>query len=137
MEGDFRISLADSLCLFLSSAVSLKEQATNPAAHTHPHPHPSTSPRNRNCSTLQKPINKLVGGERRRLFHIINERNRRHNHRFLYNELYKYVSGSEQGVQCTRREILARTADRLAQLIDDNNSLKEQLMRLTYPFIVQ
>jgi hypothetical protein len=71
------------------------------------------------------------------LFHIINERNRRHNHQFLYNELYKFVSGSEQGVQWTRREILARTAERLEQLIDDNNNLKEQLMRLTYSFIVQ
>jgi hypothetical protein len=135
MERDFRISLANSLCLFLSSAVPLEEkQVANTAAHHRHHPPPPS--RNRHCSTLQKPTKHLVGAERRRLFHIVNERNRRHNQRFLYNELYKFVSGSEQGVQWTRREILARTAERLEQLIDDNNSLKEQLMRLTYSFIV-
>ncbi|KAL3445042.1 hypothetical protein BJX65DRAFT_161946 [Aspergillus insuetus] len=94
MEGDFQISLANSLCLSLSSAVPLEEQATNAAAH----PPPPPSPRNRHCFNLQKPTKQLVGGERRRLFHIINERNRRHSHLFLYNELYKYVSGSERGV---------------------------------------
>jgi hypothetical protein len=123
MEVDFQISLAKSIYTKLFVLPGTPHVLENPGTSS-----PST----------QKTTDKITRAEQRRLLHIISERNKRYNQRFLYNELYKVIFGSEQEGQSTitRRELLARAADWLENFINNNRSLKEQLLNLTYPFIV-
>jgi hypothetical protein len=123
MEVDFQISVAKSIYAKFFALPGT--------------PHVLENPRTSSPST-QKTTDKITRAEQRRLLHIVSERNKRHNQRFLYNELYKVIFGPEQEGQSTitRRELLARAAEWLERLINGNRSLKEQLLNLTYPFIV-
>ncbi|KAL5341109.1 hypothetical protein BJX70DRAFT_396164 [Aspergillus crustosus] len=73
---------------------------------------------------------KITGKKRRRLLHIIAERNRRLNQNKMYEELYRMVPGLENSSRSTKREVLARTADFLEDLVDENKRLMEQLRQL-------
>ncbi|KAL2802044.1 hypothetical protein BJX63DRAFT_136296 [Aspergillus granulosus] len=75
-------------------------------------------------------IQKITGKKRRRLLHIIAERNRRLNQNKMYEELYRIVPGLENSVRSTKREVLTKTADWLEDLLEDNKRLEEQLRQL-------
>ncbi|KAL4784462.1 hypothetical protein BJX76DRAFT_327416 [Aspergillus varians] len=78
------------------------------------------------CGGLQK----LTGRRRRRLLHIIAERNRRLDQNKMYGELYKMVQGVEPSSRSTKRAVLIRTADFLEDLIEGNKKLQQQLRQL-------
>jgi hypothetical protein len=73
----------------------------------------------------------ITGPRRRRISHIIQERNKRHNQQFLFNALSKLISTSPHDASLTRRQLLSRVAAWVEQLIDGNEKLKIQLMNLS------
>ncbi|KAL4882711.1 hypothetical protein BJY04DRAFT_38976 [Aspergillus karnatakaensis] len=75
-------------------------------------------------------LQKITGKKRRRLLHIIAERNRRLNQNKMYEELYRMVPGLENSSRSTKREVLTRTADFLEDLVEENKRLAEQLRQL-------
>ncbi|KAL4757611.1 basic helix-loop-helix domain-containing protein [Aspergillus foveolatus] len=75
-------------------------------------------------------LQKITGKKRRRLLHIIAERNRRLHQNRMYDELYKMVPGLENSSRSTKREVLMRTADFLAELVEGNRRLQQQLRHL-------
>ncbi|KAL3460868.1 hypothetical protein BJX64DRAFT_289809 [Aspergillus heterothallicus] len=75
-------------------------------------------------------IQKITGKKRRRLLHIIAERNRRLNQNKMYEELYRIVPGLENSARSTKREVLMKTADWLEDLVEENKRLEEQLRQL-------
>ncbi|KAL4862142.1 hypothetical protein BDV12DRAFT_49602 [Aspergillus spectabilis] len=75
-------------------------------------------------------LQKITGKKRRRLLHIIAERNRRLNQNKMYEELYRIVPGLENSSRSTKREVLTRTADFLEDLVKENKKLAEQLRQL-------
>ncbi|KAL3446943.1 hypothetical protein BJX65DRAFT_308567 [Aspergillus insuetus] len=79
-----------------------------------------------NCGGIQK----ITGKKRRRLLHIIAERNRRLNQNKMYEELYQLVPGLENSARSTKREVLTKTADWLEDLVEENKKLEEQLRML-------
>ncbi|KAL4978277.1 hypothetical protein BDW66DRAFT_130694 [Aspergillus desertorum] len=76
-------------------------------------------------------LQKITGKKRRRLLHIIAERNRRLHQNKMYDELYKMVPGLENSSRSTKREVLMRTVDFLGELIEGNRRLQQQLEQLT------
>ncbi|KKK25309.1 hypothetical protein P175DRAFT_0538517 [Aspergillus ochraceoroseus IBT 24754] len=75
-------------------------------------------------------VQSITGKKRRRLLHIIAERNRRLNQNKMYEELYRIVPGLDHDTRSTKRKVLTRAADWLEELIEDNKKLQEQLMQL-------
>ncbi|KAL4946442.1 hypothetical protein BDV06DRAFT_234040 [Aspergillus oleicola] len=75
-------------------------------------------------------IHKITGKKRRRLLHIVAERNRRMQQNKMYEELYRMVPGLENSSRSTKREVLMRTADWLEDLVDGNRKLQQQLRQL-------
>ncbi|KAL2829327.1 hypothetical protein BJY01DRAFT_255076 [Aspergillus pseudoustus] len=75
-------------------------------------------------------IQRITGKKRRRLLHIIAERNRRLNQNKMYEELYRLVPGLEHSARSTKREVLTKTADWLEDLVEENKRLEEQLRQL-------
>jgi hypothetical protein len=75
-------------------------------------------------------IQKITGKKRRRLLHIIAERNRRLNQNKMYEELYRLVPGLENSARSTKREVLTKTADWLEDMVGENKRLEEQLRML-------
>ncbi|KAL4819593.1 hypothetical protein BDW67DRAFT_181929 [Aspergillus spinulosporus] len=75
-------------------------------------------------------LQKITGKKRRRLLHIIAERNRRLHQNRMYDELYKMVPGLENSSRSTKREVLMRTVNFLAELVEGNRRLQQQLMHL-------
>jgi hypothetical protein len=75
-------------------------------------------------------IQKITGKKRRRLLHIIAERNRRLNQNKMYEELYRLVPGLENSARSTKREVLTKTADWLEDMVEENKRLEEQLRML-------
>ncbi|KAL2828593.1 hypothetical protein BJY01DRAFT_255295 [Aspergillus pseudoustus] len=67
---------------------------------------------------------------RRKLLHIIAERNRRLKQNGLYQQLHKLVPSLTQEPRLSKRDVLARTADWLNGLIQDNKILHERLRRI-------
>ncbi|KAL4902909.1 hypothetical protein BDW74DRAFT_180208 [Aspergillus multicolor] len=78
-------------------------------------------------------LQKITGKKRRRLLHIIAERNRRLHQNKMYEELYKMVPGLENSSRSTKREVLFRTADFLEDLVKENQRLQQQLSQLPLP----
>ncbi|KAL5044619.1 hypothetical protein BDW71DRAFT_215647 [Aspergillus fruticulosus] len=81
----------------------------------------------------QSGLQKITGKKRRRLLHIIAERNRRQHQNKMYDELYKMVPGLENSSRSTKREVLMRTADFLVELVEGNRKLQQQLEQLPVP----
>ncbi|KAL2870586.1 basic helix-loop-helix domain-containing protein [Aspergillus lucknowensis] len=75
-------------------------------------------------------VQKITGKKRRRLLHIIAERNRRLNQNKMYEELYRLVPGLEISTRSTKRDVLTRTADWLEDLVEGNKKLEAQLRQL-------
>ncbi|KAL3477311.1 hypothetical protein BJX99DRAFT_126602 [Aspergillus californicus] len=75
-------------------------------------------------------MQRITGKKRRRLLHIVAERNRRLTQNKMYEELYRMVPGLESSSRSTKREVLTRTADFLEDLVDENRKLAEMLRRL-------
>lgn len=75
-------------------------------------------------------LQKITGKKRRRLLHIIAERNRRLHQNKMYEELYRMVPGLENSSRSTKREVLMRTADWLEDLVEGNKKLQQQLKQL-------
>ncbi|KAL4947347.1 hypothetical protein BDW69DRAFT_204505 [Aspergillus filifer] len=75
-------------------------------------------------------LHKITGKKRRRLLHIIAERNRRMQQNKMYEELYRMVPGVENSSRSTKREVLMRTADWLEDLVEGNKKLQQQLRQL-------
>lgn len=67
-----------------------------------------------------------VPSSRRRLQHIVSERNRRTQQSRLYDEICDLVPGVSIN-RYTKREVLMRTADWLANMAEGNKNLREQL----------
>ncbi|KAL4770663.1 hypothetical protein BDW60DRAFT_208759 [Aspergillus nidulans var. acristatus] len=78
-------------------------------------------------------LQKITGKKRRRLLHIIAERNRRLHQNRMYDELYKMVPGLENSSRSTKREVLMRTVDFLTELVEGNRRLQQQLRHLQVP----
>jgi hypothetical protein len=120
--------------------------ATIPPSETTPFPDshsqslsPSPSPTHIKRDDLPTPdltelnrggIQKITGKKRRRLLHIIAERNRRLNQNKMYEELYRLVPGLENSAKSTKREVLTKTADWLEDMVEENKKLEEQLRML-------
>ncbi|KAL6234346.1 hypothetical protein BDW75DRAFT_212516 [Aspergillus navahoensis] len=81
----------------------------------------------------QSGLQKITGKKRRRLLHIIAERNRRLHQNKMYDELYKIVPGLENSSRSTKREVLMRTVDFLTELVEGNRRLQQQLEQLPVP----
>lgn len=79
-------------------------------------------------------MHKITGKKRRRLLHIIAERNRRLHQNKMYEELYRMVPGLENSSRSTKREVLMRTADWLEDVVEGNRKLKQQLRHSTYTY---
>ncbi|KAL4807929.1 hypothetical protein BDV18DRAFT_136390 [Aspergillus unguis] len=75
-------------------------------------------------------LQKITGKKRRRLLHIIAERNRRLHQNKMYEELYRVVPRLENSSRSTKREVLMRTADWLEDLVEGNRKLQQQLRAL-------
>lgn len=75
----------------------------------------------------------VVPSSRRRLQHIVSERNRRTQQSKLYDEICDLVPGVSIN-RCTKREVLMRTADWLANMAEENQNLREQLDTLRGAF---
>lgn len=75
-------------------------------------------------------MQKITGKKRRRLLHIIAERNRRLHQNKMYEELYRMVPGLENSSRSTKREVLMRTADWLEEMVEGNKKLQQQLKHL-------
>ncbi|KAL2816031.1 hypothetical protein BDW59DRAFT_175959 [Aspergillus cavernicola] len=76
-------------------------------------------------------IQKTTGKKRRRLLHIIAERNRRLSQNKMYEELYRMVPGLDGSARSTKREVLTRTANFLEDLVEGNKDLQAQLRQLS------
>lgn len=68
----------------------------------------------------------VVPSSRRRLQHIVSERNRRTQQSKLYDEICDLVPGVSIN-RYTKREVLIRTAEWLANMAEGNRNLREQL----------
>jgi hypothetical protein len=122
MQQDFQASFANTLCSILALPLELigpsKDLGRTFEYRASAHPNGKES-------------HGISGPRRRRVFHIVAERKRRHNQRFLYDQLSSIIAASDQGPRLTRSELLFRTADWLKQLIADNKRLKTQLLELS------
>ncbi|CEL09366.1 hypothetical protein ASPCAL12503 [Aspergillus calidoustus] len=119
--------------------IPLSECTPFPESQSHSHSQPlspSPSPTHVKRDDLPAPdlselnrggIQKITGKKRRRLLHIIAERNRRLNQNKMYEELYRLVPGLENSARSTKREVLTKTADWLEDLVEENKRLEEQL----------
>ncbi|KAJ0424977.1 hypothetical protein BJY00DRAFT_308865 [Aspergillus carlsbadensis] len=124
--------------------------ASRPLSESTPYPDAHSTPRSQSLSPSPSPthikrddlptsdvselnrggIQKITGKKRRRLLHIIAERNRRLNQNKMYEELYRLVPGLENSARSTKREVLTKTADWLEDLVEENTRLEEQLRML-------
>jgi hypothetical protein len=125
LEHDLQLSLARSIY----SVISLPgEPADSDKNFEQVRQGPSLS------SACPQDARQITGQTRRRLSHIIQERNKRHNQQFLFTTLSKLISTSPHDASLTRRQLLARIAAWVEQLIDGNERLKIQLMNLSCPY---
>ncbi|KAI9375466.1 hypothetical protein BJX61DRAFT_128457 [Aspergillus egyptiacus] len=114
----------------------LYKESIQPLSHQTPVPSPipETAPHSGQelqlAALSQGGIQKITGKKRRRLLHIIAERNRRLSQNKMYDELYRMVPGLENTARRTKRDVLNRTADFLEGLLEENKRLEGQLRQL-------
>ncbi|KAL4925965.1 uncharacterized protein BDV17DRAFT_299894 [Aspergillus undulatus] len=117
---------------------TIPTQPPTPVLKTEPEPEPETiqlesqEEQSPELAELSRGgLHKITGKKRRRLLHIIAERNRRMQQNKMYEELYRMVPGLENSSRSTKREVLMRTADWLEELVEGNKKLQQQLRQLS------